>query len=95
MPYSGSAEGTVGAAVRPEKVRVDHSEPGSDRVKLRGKVTEVAYFGDESAVFLENATGVNINVNVPNDARRTAAPFAIGDEMWISWNPADTLVLAE
>ena len=95
VPYAGSAQGTVGVAVRPEKVRVDHTEPGSDRVKLRGKVTEVAYFGDESAVFLENATGVNINVNVPNDARRTAAPFAIGDEMWISWNPADTLVLAE
>ena len=24
-----------------------------------------------------------------------AAPFAIGDEMWISWKPEDTLVLAE
>jgi spermidine/putrescine ABC transporter ATP-binding subunit len=95
VPYAGSAQGTVGVAVRPEKVRVDHNEPGSDRIKLRGKVTEVAYFGDESAVFLENATGVNINVNVPNDARRTSAPFAIGDEMWISWKPEDTLVLAE
>jgi len=95
VPYSGHAQGGVGVAVRPEKIRIDHAEPPNDRVKLRGKVTEVAYFGDESAVFLENATGVNINVNVPNDARRTAAPFAIGDEMWISWNPADTLVLAE
>jgi spermidine/putrescine ABC transporter ATP-binding subunit len=95
VPFSGHGQGTVGIAIRPEKIRVDHAEPPADRIRLRGRVTEVAYYGDESAVFLENATGVNINVNVPNDARRTAAPFAIGDEMWMSWSPADTLVLAE
>ena len=69
VPYSGSAQGNVGIAVRPEKIRLERSQPGADRVCLRGRVTELAYYGDESNVFLENDTGVTINVNVPNEAR--------------------------
>ena len=95
VPYSGSAQGEVGIAVRPEKIRLDRGQPTSDRVSLRGRVTELAYYGDESNVFLENETGVTVNVNVANEARRTAAAFSIGDELWLSWNPADTLVLTE
>src|SRR5262245_789375 len=34
VPYSGQAQGNVGVAVRPEKIRIDHSEPGNDRIKL-------------------------------------------------------------
>ena len=95
VPYSGSAQGDVGIAVRPEKIRLDRAQPGSDRVGLRGRVIELAYYGDESNVFLENETGVTVGVNVANDARKTQAAFSIGDELWISWNPADTLVLTE
>ncbi len=93
VPYSGSAQGDVGIAVRPEKIRLDRNEPGNDRIRLRGRVTELAYYGDESAVFLEESTGITVNVNVPNEARSTTPAFAIGDELWLSWNPADTLVL--
>ena len=60
---------------------------------MRGRVTEVAYYGDESHVFLENATGVTITANVPNEARTTTPSIAIGDELWLAWEPADTLVL--
>jgi len=95
VPYSGSAQGDVGIAVRPEKIRLDRAQPEPDRVGLRGRVIELAYYGDESNVFLENETGVTVGVNVANDARKTQAAFSIGDELWISWNPADTLVLTE
>ncbi|MGH6959439.1 MAG: ABC transporter ATP-binding protein, partial [Dongiaceae bacterium] len=93
VPYSGSAQGEVGIAVRPEKIRLDRNEPADDRIRLRGRVTELAYYGDESAVFLEESSGISVNVNVPNEARSTTPAFAIGDELWLSWNPADTLVL--
>jgi len=58
-------------------------------------VNEVAYYGDESAVFLSHDSGITVSVNVANEARKTTPAFAIGDELWLSWNPADTLVLAE
>jgi ABC-type Fe3+/spermidine/putrescine transport system ATPase subunit len=93
VPFSGSAQGEVGIAVRPEKIRLDRNEPANDRIRLRGRVTELAYYGDESAVFLEEGSGISVNVNVPNEARSTTPAFAIGDELWLSWNPADTLVL--
>ncbi len=95
VPFSGSAQGDVGIAVRPEKIRLDRGEPNGDRIRLRGRVTEVAYYGDESAVFLENEAGIAVSVNVPNEARSTTPAFAIGDELWLSWSPADTLVLTE
>ncbi len=95
VPFGGAAQGDIGIAVRPEKIRLDRAEPGSERIRLRGRVTEIAYYGDESAVFLETGTGQPINVNVPNEARSMTSPFAIGDELWLSWNPADTLVLTE
>jgi len=93
IPYSGSAQGDVGIAVRPEKIRLERNEPPNDRIRLRGRVTELAYYGDESAVFLQDGTGITVNVNVPNEARSTTPAFAIGDELWLSWKPVDTLVL--
>ena len=77
VPFSGSAQGEVGIAVRPEKIRLDRNEPADDRIRLRGRVTELAYYGDESAVFLEEGSGISVNVNVPNEARSTTPAFAI------------------
>ncbi len=67
----------------------------ADRLGLRGAVTEVAYYGDESHVFVANETGVAIVANVPNEARSTRPTIAIGDQLWVSWDAADTLVLTE
>jgi len=49
----------------------------------------MAYYGDESRVFLDNETGVSITAN---DARSIRPRRAIGEELWISWSAADTLM---
>ena len=36
----------VGIAVRPEKIRLLKDAPSEDLVSLRGRVSEVAYYGD-------------------------------------------------
>ncbi len=95
VPFDGSASGSVGIAVRPEKILVTRDEPDGGRIRIRGRVREVAYYGDESHIFVENPTGVVINANLPNDRRSTTPAVAIGDELWLSWTPADTLVLTE
>jgi spermidine/putrescine ABC transporter ATP-binding subunit len=95
VPFDGAARGDIAIAVRPEKIRLDRDPPADGRIGVRGKVTEVAYYGGESTVFLDNATGVPVIVNVTNEARRTAPAVGVGDELWLSWAPADTLVLAE
>jgi len=95
LPHRSAASGEIGIAVRPEKLRIGDAEPGADRVRLRGRVVEVAYYGDESHVFLDAGTKTMIVANLPNEARSTRPRVAIGDALWISWDPADTLVLAE
>jgi spermidine/putrescine ABC transporter ATP-binding subunit len=95
VPYSGAAAGDIAVAVRPEKVMLDRAEPAADRIRLRGRVSEVAYFGNESHIYLENATGTPVSVNLANATRTTTPSVAIGDELWMSWDPADTLVLTE
>jgi ABC-type Fe3+/spermidine/putrescine transport system ATPase subunit len=95
VPFAGHASGNVGIAVRPEKVAVTRTEPDANLIRIRGRVREVAYYGDESHIYVENSTGVVINANLPNDRRTTTPAVAIGDELWLSWTPEDTLVLTE
>ncbi len=95
VPFDGNAAGDVGVAVRPEKVQISHDEPERARIRIRGTVREVAYYGDESHIYLDTPGGVIVNANLPNDRRSTTPNVAIGDELWLSWMPNDTLVLAE
>ncbi|MBX6320389.1 MAG: ABC transporter ATP-binding protein [Rhodospirillaceae bacterium] len=95
VPFQGTARGDIAIAVRPEKIRLDRQPPADGRIGLKGRVTEVAYYGGESTVFLDNPTGVPVIVSITNEARRTTPAVSVGDELWLSWAPADTLVLAE
>jgi len=95
VPFAGAASGDIAIAIRPEKIQLDAKTPEPDRIKLRGRVTELAYFGDESHVYLENETGVSVSANLKNAVRTTTSSISIGDELWMSWSPSDTLVLSE
>ncbi len=68
----------------------------SKRFRLEGRIDEVAFYGTASHLQLENATAVPLSVTIRNQARTappTAPKGAIGDELWMSWDAADTLVL--
>ena len=95
VPHEGSASGDIGIAVRPEKTVLSVEKPGEGVVALKGKVCDVAYYGSESNVLLDTETGVQFISTIQNDARHSALSVAIGDDLWISWAPGNTLVLAE
>ena len=57
LPHDDQASGEVGIAVRPEKIRLSAAEPGEQPVRLRARVSEVVYYGDENHVFLETSGG--------------------------------------
>jgi ABC-type Fe3+/spermidine/putrescine transport system ATPase subunit len=95
VPHRGPAQGSIGIAVRPEKIWLDHEEPPAERIRLRGRVTQLLYYGDESEVFIETETGRTMNQTWYNDNRTIQAPVSLGDQVWLSWDPADTLVLTE
>ncbi|MEQ8441137.1 MAG: ABC transporter ATP-binding protein [Alphaproteobacteria bacterium] len=96
IPHDGAAAGRIGIAIRPEKTVVTHNKPSeTDRIALEGTVTQVAYHGDESHVFIKTDGGVTLSATVPTATRTTEPPANSGDRRWVSWRTADTLVLTD
>ncbi len=95
IPHDANVLGEVGLAIRPEKVRLSRDEPDDDRIRLRGRVAAIAYYGGESHVSLDCGNGLTITAKVQNEARTTTPPATPGDTLWLSWQPADTLVLSD
>ena len=90
---SGDAAGDLGIAVRPEKVRI-HGEAGSgDRISLHGRVSQVAYYGATSHVLMILDSGYSLSAVFQNEARSASPAVQIGQELWCSWDPRDTLIL--
>jgi spermidine/putrescine ABC transporter ATP-binding subunit len=93
LPAEGPASGTVGLAVRPEKVRLHRERPSGDNIALHGKVSEVAYYGETSFVYLSDDSGRTISANLQNDVRSATPSVTIGDELWCVWAPSDCVIL--
>ena len=89
----GDVTGEIGIAVRPEKVRLQRERGAEARIYLHGKVSQVVYYGDSSHVFVTLDSGQTISVNEQNEVRSTAPAIEVGQELWCSWDPRDTLIL--
>ncbi len=90
----GRAQGTVTLAVRPEKARLAHEPGGLDgQIRLQGRVTDVAYFGGYSNVFVDFGGAQPLLAEITN-ARRTQGPKILpGDRVWCGWHDSDMLLL--
>jgi spermidine/putrescine ABC transporter ATP-binding subunit len=97
LQLPGDAEpGTgVGIAVRPEKVRISHERPENGLITVAGRVAQLAYFGDYSHGFVEAGPSLRITCHRTNQTRHQADALAVGDPCWVSWHPADCILLTE
>ncbi|ROO83423.1 spermidine/putrescine transport system ATP-binding protein [Actinocorallia herbida] len=72
--------------VRPEKIDMRVEEPGADRSRLRGTVTEVVYLGTSTNYNVRTSLGTTITVFTQNAS--DADDIAVrGDSVWLSWEP--------
>ena len=92
---ASGASGDVGIAVRPEKVRLLATPPEEGQIGIKGKVSEIAYYGDVSFVFLTDPQGRTISAHLQNAARSQDNAMTIGEEMWCVWRPEDAVLLVE
>ena len=96
IAVSGAKERVTHIAVRPEKVRVAPAEPDDPGlVKVRARVLNVSYSGDQSHVYLETPGGLGVSARVQNLDRSLSAVARENDELWLSWRPEDVQPLAE
>jgi spermidine/putrescine transport system ATP-binding protein/putrescine transport system ATP-binding protein len=85
----------VGVAVRPEKVQIGREPPAEGVIAARGTVAQVAYFGDYSHVAVETAPGVRVTCYRTHRSRRDPGAITEGEACWVSWDPADCILLTE
>jgi ABC-type Fe3+/spermidine/putrescine transport system ATPase subunit len=95
VPYDGKAQGSVSIAVRPEKIAISPTAPAGDVIKTEGKIAAWAYYGDVSHMYVDTKEGLRLSVNMQNATRTTVDRMDIGHTVWVSWSPADTVLLTE
>jgi spermidine/putrescine ABC transporter ATP-binding subunit len=95
LPGTAPAGSEIGVAVRPEKVRLSRHPPQNGAIAVRGTVAQVAYFGDYSHVSVEAVPEVRITCYQTHRSRRDPDAVAEGEVCWVSWDPADCILLTE
>lgn len=75
--------------VRPEKI---HLSPSKEETSLQGIVTFCTYTGNFSE-YIVDVAGQQFTVEQQNQSNEKS--YSIGEEVWLSWNAIDTLVMNE
>ena len=83
----------VAFALRPEKVHIGKDEPEGDTNKARGVVEDIAYFGSHSVYHVRLPSGARIMSNFANMKRWDSDGITWNDEVWVSWDDNDGVVL--
>ena len=101
MPVTAHTEENIGVgeqvciAVRPEKISISLEQPADkDAIAMRGVVHDLGYFGLRSLYRIELQNGHIIQVSRQNQRRSARRFVEWEDEVWISWQPASTIVMA-
>jgi putrescine transport system ATP-binding protein len=83
----------VAVAVRPEKLTVHDEPPANRRNWVRGRVVEIAYLGDVSIYHVATEHGQVMRVQITHEARHARPHYSWDDELYLSWDPDDGVVL--
>jgi spermidine/putrescine ABC transporter ATP-binding subunit len=90
-----AARGEVGLAVRPEKVQIGRERPVAGLIAVQGRITQLAYFGDYSHVYVDSGTGEPVTCYWSHQQRQESEPLRVGEPCWVAWRPTDCIVLTE
>ncbi|MGH6946626.1 MAG: ABC transporter ATP-binding protein [Kiloniellales bacterium] len=88
----------VSVAVRPEKIAISRIEPKNrDFNAIRGQVWDLGYFGNHSLYCVKLPTGRIVQVTRQNERRASDDERTVDweDQVWLSWDTSDALVLVE
>ncbi len=83
----------VAVAIRPEKIRLCEAGAAADN-KLQGTVKDIAYIGDVSTYSILLDGQRSLRVQSTNAKRGSLMPTE-GAALWLSWDAADAVVIAE
>ena len=97
VPDAVAAGARVGESleitVRPEKIVISTADPQPGRCAVRGRVNEVVYLGTSTQYAVTASDGSDLLVFLQNAADSSDIAER-GDDVWLSWRPEHSLVLA-
>ena len=90
-----SAGQRVCIAVRPEKIFISREQPEDDEaMSMPAVVDDLGYLGNRSLYRIRLASGRIIQVSRQNQRRSARRFVEWEDEVWVSWRPRSTVVIA-
>jgi putrescine transport system ATP-binding protein len=93
---SGVAVGApVTVMVRPEKMMVQREAPEERLNCAHGVVADIAYLGDISIYHVRLASGRKLQVALTNLRHTSEQRLTWDDEVYLTWHPANSLVLVQ
>jgi ABC-type Fe3+/spermidine/putrescine transport system ATPase subunit len=96
LPYDGHAQGNIALAVRPEKISISKKKLTSKHnLAANGKIVDWAYYGENSHMIVATQNGQKLGVVIQNSNRESVNALDIGDDVYLSWSPIDTLILID
>ncbi len=94
---SAAPGAVVWAAIRPEKIDIRRTPPGSMAENcVRGVVKEIAYMGDMSVYLVKIDSGKTVRVTLPNIERLSDDERIVWDEtVYLTWHPGSPVVVTQ
>ena len=89
----GTEGSEVWVAVRPEKIDISKQPPTQDNNVAKGRIDEIAYFGDQSIYHVRLPSEKIVKVKRPNLVRSIERDLSWEDEVYLSWLPSSGVVL--
>jgi putrescine transport system ATP-binding protein len=87
---------TICVAVRPEKISMSRKRPDDEEsIALPASVDDFGYFGNRSLYRIRLRNGTIVQVSRQNQRRSAQRFVEWEDEVWISWRPESTIVIAD
>ena len=85
----------VSVMLRPEKIAVTKAKPDTDHNLASGVVKEIAYLGDMSIYHVEMDDGERMEVSLTNARHNLDERPSWEDRVWLSFHPANAVVLSQ
>ncbi len=83
----------VTVMVRPEKMIAQREEPQDAYNRIKGVVREIGYLGDVSIYYIRLESGKMVQVAQANRRHAAELPLTWEDEVFLTWNPSNGVVL--
>ncbi|PDT27870.1 polyamine ABC transporter ATP-binding protein [Rhizobium sp. L9] len=88
--------GTVGFAIRPEKIRVTRTAPANASVNAaKGEIWDIAYLGDMTVFHIKLPGGKFVRASSLNAQRSVEDPFTYDQEVWVSFDENGGVLLKD